>query len=655
MKKTIQNKYATPDDIKIFVQNNAELHNGSVDLKEAFDTMRKDSPHIQVGFAKFEILAKTVMNEQGYNQFIPKKTVQTPMLPKKVSQQNSASISRSSSKVELAPSQSPSISDSSDFEPFTPRYNFNDVGGLNQQKEQLADLILNPLMYNSLFKSVGCFPARGILIMGPSGCGKSLLAEATAGQFAEASPSGLTFFKISSTELIKSSKNFSGQVKDRINSFFKAATNLSPSLILIDDIELLSKGVDSAVTRAHLIQCLDQVMNDTENFVAVIGTTSSIEKIDSSLRRPGRFGREISIGLPDYDQRLEILQVAASHLNLDESVDLEQIAREADGFIGADIVGLMQEASLTSVKRFIAASQQEGSLSEMEDFSNTDLKITNEDFLLSIKMVQPTLRREGFVTLPPASFADIGGLENVKRELQMAIVDAIIRPDIFQMYGHRPSSGVLLYGPPGCGKTLLARAIAYEANRAAFISVKGPELLNKFLGESESAVRSVFRRARDSAPCIIFFDELDAIAPRRSDDSSSAAASRVVNQLLTEMDGVVDRGRVFVIGATNRINLIDEAILRPGRLDKKIEVPLPDKNGRIEILSRQIDRISNKEEIDIDFIVEHCEGFSGADLEALTSEAIEAAISESSEEQWIPVGNNHYKMALSKLLKRDIK
>lgn len=653
MKKTIPNALVTTDDIKSFIQNNAEHNNGAVDLKEAFNSMRRESPHIQVGYAKFEVLGKSLANELGYSLFIPKKTVKTPMLPKKPSQQNSASISRSSSKTDLAPAPPPTISDSPEFEHFAPRYNFNDVGGLNLQKEQIADLILNPLNYEPLFMSVGCLPTRGILISGPSGCGKSLLAEAAAGQFAEL---GLTFFKVSSTELLKSSKNFTGQVKDRINGLFKSATNVAPSLILIDDLEVLSKGPEAAITRAHLIQCLDQVLNDTKKFVWVIGTTSNIEKIDSSLRRPGRFGREISIGLPDYDQRLEILKVAASRLNIDESVDLEQISREADGFIGADIIGLIQETSLISVKRFINTPQPESSFyeSETNDPSISDVKVINDDFLQAIKMVQPTLRREGFITLPPASFSDIGGLDDVKRELQIAIVDAIIRPDIFQMYGHKPSSGVILYGPPGCGKTLLARALAHEANRAAFISVKGPELLNKFLGESESAVRSVFRRARDSAPCIIFFDELDAIAPRRSDDSSSAAASRVVNQLLTEMDGVVDRGRVFVIGATNRVELIDEAILRPGRLDKKIEVPKPDKKGRIEILSRQVERINNKTEIDIEAIAEQCEGFSGADLEALTSEAIEVAISESTEENWVPVGDSHYKAALSKLLKQDI-
>lgn len=654
MHKTIPNKYVTEEDIKVFIQNNAQQNNGSVNIKAAFETMRKESPHIQVGYSKFEKLAKNIMAEQGFNLYIPNQNAQNvPMLPKKPSQQN---LSRSSSKSELTGSNMNKtiMRFTSEFEHTVPRYNFCHVGGLITQKAQLADLILNPVIYKSLFMSTRCLPSPGILIIGPSGCGKSLLAEAAAGEFAD---SGLTFFKVSSLELLKLSKNYSDQSKDKLDALFASATNLSPSLILIDDIDAIAKGKENSFVRLYLTQCIDRVMNDKENFVAIIGTTSNIDKIDSSLRRPGRFGKEISIGLPDYDQRLEILRVAARQLNLDESVNFEQIAREADGFIGTDIVGLTEEASVTAVKRFISICQQENS-QEGGNFNfnpenSFDVKITNDDFLNSIKLVQPTLRREGFITLAPASFADVGGLDEVKRELQMAVVDAIIRPDIFQMYGHKPSSGVILYGPPGCGKTLLARAIAHEANRAAFISVKGPELLNKFLGESESAIRSVFRRARDSAPCIIFFDELDAICPRRSDDSSNAAASRVVNQLLTEMDGVVDRGRVFVIGATNRLELIDEAMLRPGRLDKKIKVPIPDQNGRIEILSRQIGRINNKEEIDIPSIAERCQNFSGAMLEALTSEAIEAAISESNQEQWVPVGNKHFEAALAKLLKGE--
>ncbi|OHS95155.1 AAA ATPase [Tritrichomonas foetus] len=639
MQKTIPNKYVTAEDISKFIEQNAQQNNGGVNLKEAFDVMRKDSPHIKVGYTKFENLAKEIMTSRGFTLASNKPTPKTPLLPQiPKSSSNSglnshANLSRSQTS-EFPKQISPP---SQDFDPVEPKYNFENIGGLLPQKQQLADLILLPLLHESLFRSAGATPIRGILLHGPSGCGKTVLAEAAAGQFAE---HGLTFFKVPATDLLSPSKGNSGQSEGKIRALFRAASSLAPSLIFIDDIDsITSKKKDAASSKLinQLAQCMDQIFTDDEHHVIVLGTTSKVDSIDSSLRRPGRFGREISIGLPDFEQRFAVLNIHAAKLNLDDSVNLEEVAREAEGFVGADIVALVQEASLSAVKRAVDANEETAAVSM-------------DDFMQSVKIVQPTLRREGFTTLPPASFADIGGLESVKKELQMAVVDAIIRPDIFSMYGHRPSSGVIMYGPPGCGKTLLARAIAHEANRAAFISIKGPELLNKYLGESESAIRAVFRRARDSAPSIIFFDELDAICPRRSDDSNNAAASRVVNQLLTEMDGVVDRGRVFVIGATNRLELIDEAMLRPGRLDKKIEVPRPDKNGRIDILSKKVARINNRDEIDVESIAERCEGFSGADLDALTSEAIEAAISESSENEWVKVGNRHYEAALTKLL-----
>ena len=647
MSKTIPNKYVTTSDISKFIEQNAQQNNGSVNLKEAFESLQKDSPHIKVGFTKFEVLAKEVMDQKGYVLFVSKSQKKSPLLPQ---MQKSQSMSRSPTAEFIKPS--PSVSQP-DYDPVTPRFNFESVGGLLSQKQQLADLLLLPLVHESLFRSAGATPIRGIILHGPSGCGKSILAEAAAGEFMD---QGLSFFKLSGTDLSAPSKLSSGQSEGKIRALFTAASALSPSLIFIDDIDVICSRKDpmSSKITSQLAQCMDQAFNDEEHHVVILGTTSKIDSIDSSLRRPGRFGREIAIGLPDSDQRLAVLRVAASKLNMDDSVNLEEVSREAEGFVGADIAALVQEASLHAVKRAIEDNQETAYVSMV-------------DFMKSVKVVQPTLRREGFTTLPPVTFDDVGGLEDVKRELRMTVIGPIVNHNMFKMYGHKPSSGIIMYGPPGCGKTLLARAIAQEANRAAFISVKGPELLNKYLGESESAVRAVFRRARDSAPCIIFFDELDAICPRRSTDSSNAAASRVVNQLLTEMDGVVDRGRVFVIGATNRLELIDEAMLRPGRLDKKIEVPRPDKNGRIDILTKKISQIKMRDEIDIESIADRCDGFSGADIDALTSEAIEAAISESigitnsdslqanfSEEidpnSWVRVGNRHFEIALDKLL-----
>ena len=618
-----QRKFCELQDVEPLVDKSAAQNNGEVDLSAAFDELKEQHPKMKVSFAKFRDLANQIISRKQYRIKSNKVVKPPPLLPR---------VPVPSSSQEFAAKKA---SPSPDFEPSTPTCNFNDIGGLDSQKDAIGRLVLLSLQHSEMFERAGDVPMRGILLHGPSGCGKTLLAEATAGQFAE---HNLTFFKIHATDFMPAAKAYNGQAEGKLRALFKAAAASSPALVVIDDVDIVAQKKDKASSRmvAQFAQSLDECFANTDSIVIVIGVTSHLDNVDASLRRPGRFSREIAIGVPDYEQRLAILRVRASRLNLDSDVSLEQVAREAEGFVGADIRGLCQEAACNAVER---------ALRDQLD----DVFVSQEDFIDAVSKVHPTLRREGFATLPPASFADIGGLEAVKAELQAAVIEGIIRPDIFAMYGHRPSSGILLYGPPGCGKTLLARALAHEANRAAFISVKGPELLNKYLGESESAVRGVFRRARDSAPCIIFFDELDALCPRRSEDSSNAAASRVVNQLLTEMDGAVDRGRVFVIGATNRPGLIDEAMLRPGRLDKKIEVPKPNLEGRIDILQKQISRIKNREEIDCASIAKQCEDFSGADLEALTSEAIEAAIAESREPNWVPVGQRHFEAALVKL------
>jgi ribosome biogenesis ATPase len=502
---------------------------------------------------------------------------------------------------------------------------------MDSQKAELSELIELPLNYPHLFESAGASPIRAVLLHGPSGCGKSMLAEAAAGEYIQHE---VSFFKTTGVDILATAKGSVGQSEGKLRALFKAAGQTSHSIILIDDIDVISQRKEPSSIR--LVSQLGQCLDGCDSNVFVIATTSKLEQVDLALRRPGRFSREVSLGIPDYEQRLAVLQVVCGRLNLDDDVSLEEIARNTEGFVGADLASLRQEAALSAVKRAIS------------DGADT-ATVAMADLFQSIDRIQPTLRREGFTTLAPASLDDVGGLEAVKEELQLAVVGAVSRPEIFEMYGHKPGAGVLLHGPPGCGKTLLARALAHEANRAAFISVKGPELLNKYLGESESAVRSVFRRARDSAPCIIFFDEIDALCPRRSEDSTNAAASRVVNQLLTEMDGVVDRGRVFVIGATNRMDMIDEAMLRPGRLDKKIEVPLPDEDGRRDILEKHVARIRLKEEIDCVAIANRYENASGADLEALTSEAIETAIKESSDGNWVPVSQRHFEFALKKL------
>jgi ribosome biogenesis ATPase len=616
------NKYCTAEDIEPYIVQYASRHDNSVDLPQAFKLLSDQHSHLKIGWRKFEDLGLQIVSKMGYTIAARTKPAKQFLLPQQTTR------APPNAAVYNAPRPPP------EFEALSTSLRYADVGGLDSQKGQLEELIRLPIVAAELFKSAGASPIRGILVHGPSGCGKSLLAEATAGEFSEL---GLNFFSVSAVDMLPSTQKLTGQSESKLRALFKAAATSSPSLIVVDDIDVIARRKEGASVKliAQLGQSLDSCFADEEHLVFVIATTSHLENIDISLRRPGRFGREVSIGLPDYEQRLAVLNVAVSRVNCDTDVRLDIIAREAEGFVGADITALIQEAALGSVKRALGRGWKEAVVGQ-------------DDFLNAIPRVQPTMRREGFTTLPPASFADIGGLDEVKQELQIAIVDPILRPEIFQMYGHRPSSGVLLFGPPGCGKTLLARAVAREANRAAFISIKGPELLNKFLGESESAVRSVFRRARDSSPCIVFFDEIDAICPRRSDDSSNQATSRVVNQLLTEMDGVVDRSKVFVIGATNRPGLVDEAMLRPGRLDKMIEVPLPDLRGRTEILMKLVERIGKCDGINCDEIARQCDRASGADLDALTCEAIQAAIRESADDIWVPVAQRHFESAIEK-------
>ncbi|KAH0790219.1 AAA family ATPase [Histomonas meleagridis] len=611
--------------VESIINKYAQENDGRVEFGAAFEMLRRENPKFKIGKNKFEMVARQVIQANGYKIFNPKTVPRPPpLLPRSPSQELQ--------KIQSSPPEQ---------EPIIPRYSYKDVGGLEFQKACLWELINTPVQHKNLFELIGVTPEKGVILHGPSGCGKSLLAEAAAGEFSQY---GLKFFKIAATELISPTKAYAGQTEGRIKALFKVLQNSSPALLLIDNIEIVTnkKGSSSARIVSQLCYFMDEVFSDMTKDVFIIATTNHIDDIDPSLRRCGRFGKEISIGLPDQAQRLSIFQTLAAKVNIHPEVNLDLISRYTDGFVPADIISLVKEAGVTAVKRLIHNEEEVQS-------------ITMEDLVSSIPRVQPTLRREGFATLPPVSFDEIGGLDQVKQILRSSIIDAINNPDVFAQYGHRPSSGVVLYGPPGCGKTLLARALSLEANRAAFISVKGPELLNKYLGESESAIRGVFQRARDSAPCIIFFDEFDAICPRRSEDSNNQAASRVVNQLLTEMDGVEDRGRVFVIGATNRLELIDEAMLRPGRLDKKIQIPMPDMEARKDILDKIIKKIPLCESINTEEIAAKCEGFSGADLESLKSEAIEIAIRNSKEHEWIPVNQSHFDEAVGVIIESKMK
>ncbi|KAL0483477.1 ribosome biogenesis ATPase [Acrasis kona] len=529
-----------------------------------------------------------------------------------------------------------------------PDLRYSDVGGVDHVLQDLRELIEYPFTHPELYKHLGVEPARGVLLFGPPGSGKTMLATAIAGEL------GIPFFKISAPEFVS---GMSGESESKIRALFKDAVELAPSLIFIDEIDAIAPKRDNAAREmekrivAQLLTCMDDLTftKTNDKMVLVIGATNRPDSIDDALRRAGRFDREISLGIPDEKARVQILKIATTGKRLSHDIDFLKLAKLTPGFVGADLKAVVQEATIMCINRNFSVIYQPPSDASSSSSSSSPAMVqtlpspptygsglgtrsadtsismsvreligqglknrepipqevldqmyfTNKDFEESIKKVQPSSKREGFATVPDVTWEDIGALDVVRSELQLAILEPIRNSEKYIRLGLTAPSGVLLYGPPGCGKTLLAKAIANDSG-ANFISVKGPELLNKFVGESERAVRQVFARAAASSPCVIFFDELDALAPKRSMDSTNSSTERVVNQLLTEMDGVEGRRNVYVIAATNRPDIIDPAMLRPGRLDKLLYVPLPNESERSSILVTS----ARKTPLDVDVDIE---------------------------------------------------
>ncbi|CAF3236168.1 unnamed protein product [Rotaria socialis] len=492
----------------------------------------------------------------------------------------------------------------------------------------------------------GKTPPRGFLLHGPPGVGKSLLAQALAGELK------LPILKTTSTELVS---GISGDSEFKIRKLFEQAKRHSPCILFIDEIEAISQRRESASKDmerrivTQLLACLDELSRLPMTRVVIIGSTNRPDSLDPALRRAGRFDHEISLGIPNEIERRRILTMMCRKLtSLDATFDLDDVVMKTPGFVGADLSALIDEALVAGLNRkmnmdlntnqsmieWIKQKIHEPE-SEPETSVLNSYTITMNDFHMALKSVQPSSKREGFATVPDVTFDDIGALKDVREELSMAILASIRHPTLYDRFGFVRSPGVLLVGPPGCGKTLLAKAIANESG-INFISVKGPELLNMYVGESERAVRQVFQRARDSNPCVIFFDEIDALCPRRTAHDTGSTA-RVVNQLLTEMDGVdqttTTSKRVYVMAATNRMDILDPAILRPGRLDKHIYVGLPNAQGRFDIL-RTITKNGTRPPLASDVNLEaisddeRCHGYTGADLAALIREASEVAMTE---------------------------
>jgi transitional endoplasmic reticulum ATPase len=517
-----------------------------------------------------------------------------------------------------------------------PRVTWEDIGDLEEVKEKLREIVELPMRHPEIFRHLGIEPPKGILLYGPPGVGKTLLAKALANEV------GAYFIAINGPEIMS---KFYGESEERLREVFKKAQENAPAIIFIDEIDAIAPKRSEVVGEvekrvvAQLLTLMDGLQS--RGRVVVIGATNRIEAVDPALRRPGRFDREIEIPPPDRRARKEILAVHTRNVPLAEDVDLDKLADMTHGYTGADLAALVKEAAMSALRRFLRDKTIDLSKPIPPDLLS-QLRVEMKDFLQAMNSVQPTLIREVFVEVPEVRWSDIGGLEDVKQQLREAVEWPLKYPQLFEKMGIRPPKGILLYGPPGVGKTLLAKAAATESE-ANFIAVNGPEILSKWVGESEKAIREIFRRARMVVPVIIFFDEIDAIAPVRGHDVSGVT-DRIVNQLLTEMDGIKPLRGVVVIAATNRPDLVDPALLRPGRFDRVIYVPPPDKKARLEILKIHTRKIPLAEDVDLNKLAEMTEGYSGADLEALVREAVLIALRERLEVR--PVSMEYFMKAL---------
>jgi len=456
---------------------------------------------------------------------------------------------------------------------------------------------------------------------------------------------GASFLTINGPEIMS---KFYGESEARLREVFQEAEQRAPSIIFIDELDAIApkrSEVTGEVERrvvSQLLTLMDGLKGRGQ--VVVIGATNRIEAIDPALRRPGRFDREIRIGVPDRNGRKEILQIHTRRMPLAPDVNLDELAEVTHGFTGADIAALCREAAMNALRRFLPKIDLEKDVIPAEVLEQ--LKVSREDFAEALKTIQPSALREVILEIPNVTWDMIGGLEDVKQQLKEAVEWPLKYPDVFKRLGIRPPRGILLYGPPGVGKTLLAKAVATESE-ANFISVKGPEVLSKWVGESERAVREIFRKARETAPCIIFFDELDSIAPRRGLHTDAGVTDRIVNQLLTEMDGMQSLKGVVVIGATNRPDILDPALLRPGRFDRVIFVPPPDYQARLQILKIHTKEMPLAPDVNLEELARITEGYTGADLESVCREAALTAARENL--QATTVSMRHFKAALEKV------
>ncbi|MAH03735.1 ATPase [Candidatus Pacearchaeota archaeon] len=520
-----------------------------------------------------------------------------------------------------------------------PEINYEDIGGLSEEIKKIREMVEIPMKHPEIFNRLGVNAPKGVLLHGPPGTGKTLLAKAVATE------TDANFILLNGPEIMS---KFYGESEKKIRDIFEEAEKTAPTIIFIDEIDAIApkrEEVMGEVERRVVSQILTMMDGlKARGKVIVIGATNRINSLDPALRRPGRFDREIAINVPRKEGRLSVLKIHTRGMPLTKNVNLNELASITHGFVGADLEALSKEAAMNVLRKHLHKIKLDEEQIPQEILEK--LIVKQEDFMDALKVVRPSAMREVLVETPNVEWKSIGGLNNIKQELKEAVEWPMKYPDSFSRMGIRPSRGILLYGPPGTGKTLLAKAVAKESE-ANFIQVKGPELMSMWVGESEKGVRKIFERARQVAPCIIFFDEIDSLAGKRGIDAGTKVTERILNQLLAEMDGLEDLKDILIIGATNRPDMLDPALLRPGRFDKILLVNAPEEAGRLNIFNIHTEKMPITKDVNIKDLAKKTTGYTGADIEAVIREAAILSLRESIDSK--EVRKKHFDEALKKI------